>query len=114
MARPDDLRLQVRGAGQGGVEVGDFKPQEHAVSGREVGIADGAVMVLHVPAVQLQNQPAVRDESLILSAAVVTLTTQEALIPAAACLDVTHANQGLRAHMKDIYRSTAVIPPAAG
>jgi hypothetical protein len=51
MAWEEDLRLQVRGAGDGRVEVADLEPQEHAVSRRELRVADGTVMMLHVPAV---------------------------------------------------------------
>ena len=98
MARQDDLCLQVRGPDNGRVEVANFKPQEHAVSGREVGIADGTVMMLHIPAVQLKNQPAMRNEPLILRAAMVTLTTKETLIPATARFNIAHANQGLWTH----------------
>ena len=56
MAREDDLRTQLRGAGNSRLEVVNFKPQEHAISRREAGIADGFVMMLHLPAMQLKNQ----------------------------------------------------------
>jgi hypothetical protein len=81
MAREYDLRTQLRGAGNGRLEVVNFKPQEHAISRRETGIADGSVMMLHLPAVQLKNQLAVRNEPLILRAAMATLTVKETLIP---------------------------------
>lgn len=98
MAGQDDHRLQIRGSGQGRIKVVHFEPQEHAVSGSEVGIADRTVMMLHIPAVQLKHQPAVRNEPLILRAAMVALTTKQALIPATARLDITHADQGLWTH----------------
>ena len=70
----------------------DFKPEEHTVPRGEAGIANRAVMMLHIPAVQLKNQPALRLEPLILRAAVGTLTTKETLIPTAARLDIANAN----------------------
>jgi hypothetical protein len=62
---------------------------------REVWVADGTVVVLHIPTVQLKNQPAARNEPLILGAAVAALTAEETLIPATARLNVTHANERL-------------------
>jgi len=59
MTRQDDLRMQFCGAGHRGIEIVRFKPEEHAVSRRETGIADGAVVVLHIPPVQLQDQSSV-------------------------------------------------------
>lgn len=98
MAWQNDLRLQVHRANESRVEVAYFKPEKHAVSGREVGIADGTVMMLHIPAVQLKHEPALRNQSLVLRAAVVTLAAKETLIPATARLDIAHANQGLWTH----------------
>jgi hypothetical protein len=66
---------------------------------REVWVANGTVMMLHVPKVQLKNQPAQRNKPLILGAAVVTLAAKESLIPATACLNVSDTNKGLWAHM---------------
>lgn len=100
MARENDFRLQFRDAGRGLLEVIDFKPQEHAIARREFGVADGTMMMLHVPAVQLKHQPALRNESLIMVAAVIAPAAKEPLIPAAARFHITNANQGLRAHKK--------------
>jgi hypothetical protein len=99
MAREDDLRLQLRGPGDSRVEVANFKPQEHAVSRREVGIADRSVMMVHIPSVQLKNQLPARNEPLILRAAMATLTAKETLIPATARLNIAHANKRLWTHM---------------
>ena len=65
----DKLSLQFRGAGNGRLEVVHFKPQKHAISVREIWVADGTVMMLHIPTMQLENQPALRKESFILLAA---------------------------------------------
>ena len=99
MAWHDDLSLQVLSASNGRVEVLEFKPQEHAISvGPDVGISDATVMMVHIPAVQLKNQPAVRNEPLILRAAMRTLTAKETLIPATARFNIAHANKGLWTH----------------
>jgi hypothetical protein len=58
------------------------------------------MMMLHLPAVQLKNQPAIRNEPLIIWPPVVTLTTKEPLIPTAARLNIARANKGLRSHTK--------------
>ena len=99
MARHDDFSLQVLSAGNGRVEVLDFKPQKHAISvWPGVWIADTTVVMLHIPPVQLKDQAAVRNEPLIFTAAMRTLTGKEALIPATARLNIAHANKGLWAH----------------
>jgi hypothetical protein len=55
MAFLDDLRLHFHGAGNGRVEVVDFKPQQDTVAvGFGVGIADWTMVVFDIPAVQLQ------------------------------------------------------------
>ncbi len=89
----DDLGLQ------GSVEVVKFKPQDHAVSVRPDGwIADATMVMFHVPSMQLKDQPAIRDQSLILRAAVRTLTAEETLIPATARFDVARAHERLWMH----------------
>ena len=100
MARQDNLSLQFLSAGQGRVEVADFKPQEHTISRRDAGIANATVMMLLFPAMQLKHHPSLRNEPLIVWAAVVTPTAQEPLIPATARLNIAHADQGLWVHAK--------------
>ena len=98
MAWQDNLRLQFLSVHQSCVKVGNFKPQEHTVSRCDVGIANATMMMFHFPAVQLKNQPPLRNEPLVIGAAVVTPTAQEPLIPATARFNITHANQGLGCH----------------
>jgi len=96
MAWHDDLSLQVLSACNGRVEVIEFKPQEHAISvWLDVWISDTAMMMLHILSVQLKNQPAVRNQPLILRAAMRTLTAKETLIPATARFNIAYANKGL-------------------
>jgi hypothetical protein len=87
MARQNDLRLELCSADNGRVEVVDFKPQEDPVARNELWIADWAVMMLHIPAMQLKYQPAVRNQPLILRPAVPTLTA-----------NIAHANKWLWTH----------------
>lgn len=99
MAWHYDLRFQVLSACNGRVEVVEFKPQEHAISvWGEVWISDATMMMVHVPSVQLKNQPAVPFEPLIIRAAMRTLTAKETLIPATTRFNITHANEGLWIH----------------
>jgi hypothetical protein len=50
--------------------------------------------------VQLEDQCATRNQSLIFRGAVRALATEEALVPSAASFDITHANEGLWSHTK--------------
>ena len=96
MTRLDHIGLQLLGARNRCVKVLQFKPQENAISiGPKVGISDWAVLVLDIPIVQLKDQGSLGDQPLIVRSAVRALATQEVLIPAAACLDIVHANEGL-------------------
>ena len=94
----DDFGLKLLGASNGRVKVGDFKPEEHTVSSRKVGIADRSVMMLDFPVVQLKDERTVRHEAFVMWAAVITLAAEEALIPATAGFDVSHANKRLWTH----------------
>jgi hypothetical protein len=59
MTWQDNLSVHFLRARNGGVEVVDFKPQQHAVSvWLEIWVADGAMMMRHIPSVQLHDQPA--------------------------------------------------------
>ena len=96
MARFDTVCLHLRGSGDGGVEVVDLEPQKDSVPiGLVIGISDSPVVMYDLEAVQLEDQGAVRDQSLVFRAAVVAPTAEQTLVPAAACLDVGHGNQGL-------------------
>jgi hypothetical protein len=99
MAWHIDLSVQLLSACDRRVEVVEFKPQEHAVSvWSDVGISNAGMMMLHIPSVQLKDQPAVRNKPLILGAAMGALAAKETLLPATARLDIGHANKWLRIH----------------
>src|SRR5690606_38028517 len=77
-----------------------FEPEQRAVAvGPVMLVGDGAVVVLDIDAVQLEEQAAVAHEPLVLAPAVRALAAQEPLVPAAARLDVSHRDQGLGSHL---------------
>ena len=75
------------------IEIVDLKPKQHAVSVRSVvRIADPAVMMFHLEAVQLKHKLLVRDELLIGGTSMITSTAQQALVPLAARFHIGHGN----------------------
>jgi hypothetical protein len=93
------LDLHFFGAVNGRIKIVKLKPQEHAVSVRlEVLITNRAVMMSHIPSMQLKHQSPIRDKTLVLGTTVRALTAEQTLIPATACFDIVHANQRLWAH----------------
>src|SRR5579863_1953989 len=101
IVRQDNLDLHFPRPGDGRVEVVDFEPKKHAISvGLLILVADGSVMVLHLPPMQLQNQAPLHGQPFILGAAVGALATEEPLIPATARLDITYTDKGLCMHGK--------------
>lgn len=99
MAGLHDFNFHFRGAFHRRVEVVNFEPEQHAIAVRPVGrIADAAVMVLDFEAVQLQNEPAVTHQLLVLLSTVSPAATQQAPIPAAARFDIRHADKRLGTH----------------
>jgi hypothetical protein len=68
------------------------------------------MVMFHVPAMQLKDQPVTRDQSLILRAAMCTLTAEETLIPATARFDVAHAHERLWMH-KNLWAIVILCSP---
>src|SRR5262249_39324157 len=98
-------RSQLRDTLHRGIEVVDFEPQENAVPVRLVlRVADRPVVMRDPEAMQLKDEPAVRDQSLVLGPAMGAPAAKKALVPPAAGLDVVDRDQGLRAHQD--------LPPA--
>ncbi len=100
MARQDDLDFHILSAGNRRIEIINLKPQKDAVPVRlSLRVAYAAVVMLHVPAMELQDEPAVaRHKPLVFRAAVRALAAQQPLIPAAARLNVVDTNQRLWTH----------------
>ena len=99
MTRQDHLGSDGLGARNRGVDVFDLEPEQQPIAGGSiVGIADGTVMVILIPSVQLQHQLAAVDQAFVVRATMRALTVEQLLIPAAAGLDVVHTNQWLWIH----------------
>ena len=88
------------------VKVIHLKPQQQAVAiGPLFALANGAVVVLGVEGVQLQNNLAVAVHQLLVHlAAVVAAASQQLLIPTAAGLYVSDCDKRLRAHGETVSR----------
>lgn len=81
--------MQLCGTGDRRVEVVDLEPEEHAVAVRPVSrVADRPMTVLHLEAVELEDQHTVRAEALVLPATVGALASEQSLVPLAARLDI--------------------------
>lgn len=98
MARQNNLSFQTLGARNCRIKILNFEPQQHAVADSEVRLAYAPVMMRHLPIVQLKNQPAIRDQPLVIWAAMGALAPEKLLIPAARRLDVPRANKRLWMH----------------
>ena len=100
MARQDNLRPKFLGAHYGRVKVLHFKPQQHSIPRRQFRIPDGAVMVSNVPAMQLHEQLAIRNQLLVLGSTVAALASKKKLVPTTARFDISDTNQGLGTHLQ--------------
>jgi uncharacterized protein YjbJ (UPF0337 family) len=99
MAGLHDLDLHFDSALHHRVEVIHFEPEQHTIAVGSVGtIANAAVVVFDFKAVQLQNEPSILYQLLILPAPVSPSAAEQALIPPAAGFDIRDTNERLRAH----------------
>jgi hypothetical protein len=101
--RQDDLSSQRPRAIHRGVKVIDLKPQRDTVAiglGRE--IADLAMVMLDVEGVQLEHEHAVAKQPLVLLATVPALAVQKLLVEATGPRDVSHRDQGLGTHRREV------------
>ena len=95
----DDVSTQRLGPYNGGVDVVYLEPKKQAIPRRQVvRITDASVVMLLFPAVQLQDQLAGVDEPFVVRPTVGALAIEQPLIPSAAGLDISNANQRLRSH----------------
>lgn len=102
-----DRCLELPRAFNGGVEIVDLEPEQHAVADGQVGIAHRAVVVINVPRVQLQDQPVAAPlgvvqlrvaQTLVLGTTVTALATEQAFVESTRGFNVTACNQRLSAH----------------
>jgi hypothetical protein len=85
----DEFDTHFYGAMHDGFEIFYLKPEEHAVAvGLVAGVADPAVIMFGVEAVQLKDQLPVQDQLFVVWASVIALAAEETLVPAAACFHV--------------------------
>ena len=99
MAGQNDLDAHFGSALHYRVEIIHLEPEQHTIPvGFAGAIADGAVMMFDVKAVQLQDEPAILHQLLIVAAAVSPPATQQALIPPATGFDIRDTDERLRAH----------------
>src|SRR5262245_49649330 len=113
MARHHHLDLHLLGPGHCRVKVVNLKPEKDTISmGFEIWITDRTVMVLHIPLVQLKDQPPLQDQTFILRTAMRTLTAKQSMIPPAAQFDIAHANQRLCTHRGLLLVTVSICPSA--
>jgi hypothetical protein len=103
VSRHDNLDTHFDGAPHDCFEIVDLKPKQHAVSvWPVVWIADPAVMMLHLEAMQLKHELPVRDQLFIGGASMIAPAAKQTLVPPAACFHVGHGNQRLRTHFDSL------------
>lgn len=99
MPRQHYFGLHFLDSAQCGVEILYLEPEQEPVAVRLViGVADPAMMVFHVEAVQLKDQAPIRDKAFVLSSAMRAPASEQLLIPPAARLDVAYRDEWLRTH----------------
>jgi|HubBroStandDraft_1064217.scaffolds.fasta_scaffold29482_2 hypothetical protein len=99
MPGQDNLDTHFSGALHDCVKIIDLEPEQHPVSVWPViAIADRAVMVFHLEAVQLKDKLPIRDQLFIRGAPMIAQAAQQTLVPSAACFHIGYGNQRLRTH----------------
>jgi hypothetical protein len=99
MTGQDNFNFHFLGARHGGIEIVYLKPQQDSIAVRfGVCITDAAMVMGHIPFMQLQYQPASSDQALVLRAAMRALAAKQPLIPAAACLNILRTDKWLWTH----------------
>jgi len=88
VARQGNLRQEFLGADYGRIKVLHFKPQQHSIPMSQSWIPDGAVMMTNMPAMQLHEQLAVRNQLRVLASTVAAPASQKTLVPATARFNI--------------------------
>jgi hypothetical protein len=110
VARQGNLRPEFLGAGYRRIKVLHFKPQQHSIPMSHSWIPDGAVMMTNMPAMQLHEQLAVRNQLFVLASTLAALASQKTLVPATAGFNISNTNQGLWTHSQFHSNSTPAHP----
>jgi hypothetical protein len=99
MAGQNYLDIHIGGALHDRIKIFHLEPEHHPIAIGSVGaIANGTVMMLNVEAMQLQDEPAILHQLLILPATVNSPATQQVLIPAAAGFNICRTDKRLGVH----------------
>jgi hypothetical protein len=110
MAGQNNLNLHLDDALHDCVKIFHLEPKQHTIAvGFVSAIADGAVMVLDLKAVQLQDELAILHQLLILPAAMSPAATEQALIPAAAGFNIGDTDEWLGVHGSNTTK-TPILP----
>jgi hypothetical protein len=113
VARQNNFRLERLRTRRCRIEVRHLEPEQHAVAVRKRWIADLSVMMCHVPAMQLEDEPITVNEAFVVRTAVIAPYAEEPLIPAAAGLDIAYADQWLWPQFDHRGRAAVLKPPRA-
>lgn len=91
-----DLSFQLVNSFDALIEIVHFVPEQKPVSvWLAVRICDGAVVMLDLEGVKLENESSVRrDQAFVLAAAMIASTPEQLLVPAAAALHIGEAIRG--------------------
>jgi len=99
MPRHDNLDSHFSGALHDCVKVVDLEPEQYPVSvWLVIAIADRAVMVFHLEAVQLKDKLPIGNQLFIRGAFMIAQAAQQTLVPSAACFHIGYGDQRLRTH----------------
>jgi hypothetical protein len=94
-----NLGLHLLCASNRCIKIVNFEPDQDTIAvWFRIGVAYGPMIVLNFPAVQLEDEFAIHQETFIFRTTVRALKTKQALIPTTACLDITDANKRLSMH----------------
>jgi hypothetical protein len=108
-----DRGLELTGAGDDVLEIVHFEPEQDTVAYRLCRVADGTVMVIGMPIVQLQDQPVTAlpahvvpwiPKSFIFGTTMPADTSKQPLVPYARRLNVPTENERMCAHEMPVYQ----------
>lgn len=101
MTGQHDLDFHLGRSPHGRVEIIQFEPEQDTIAIRPVGtVGDRAVMVLDLERVELQHEFAVSRQAFVLGTPMGAFESQQALIPAAAGLDIGDGDERLWSHVR--------------
>src|SRR5262245_44685125 len=100
MRRFEDIGVKAAGALNRRIEIIDLKPQEDTVAVRLLIEIAEVWMIASVPVMKLQDQFAIRQQALVLAAAMSAFAIEQPPIPTAARFDIGNCDERLRTHKR--------------